>query len=176
MSNDRSSSGVIQTSNAWRDLDKDHFMLGLGHLFRQTLKANYTHLGRLSCKNNTAAGKRECCYESSTICDWGRWGLTLVNPSVFKDQSHAIWASQVAQWWRVRLQCRRHRRCRFIPLVGKIHWRRVATHSHSCQENPSHGQRSRVGLQRVRHDWGDWACVQPWHAAYLKACILKNMQ
>ena len=31
----------------------------------------------------------------------------------------------MAQWVRIHLQCRRHRRCRFDPLVGKISWRRT---------------------------------------------------
>jgi len=34
-------------------------------------------------------------------------------------------ASPVAQQWRIRLQCRRHRRHEFDPWVGKIPWRRL---------------------------------------------------
>ena len=30
---------------------------------------------------------------------------------------HAMWARLVAQWSRIRLQCRRHRRCRFDPCI-----------------------------------------------------------
>ena len=33
-------------------------------------------------------------------------------------------ASLVTQWWRIHLQCRRHRRCGFYPWVRKTPWRR----------------------------------------------------
>ena len=32
--------------------------------------------------------------------------------------------AQVTQWYRIRLQCRRCRKCRFDPWVRKIPWRR----------------------------------------------------
>ena len=50
------------------------------------------------------------------------------------------WASQVAQWERIHLQCRR---CGFDSWVGKIPWRRT------WQPNP-------VFLPGESMDWGSW--------------------
>ena len=59
-------------------------------------------------------------------------------------------------------QCRRLKRCRFDPWVGKIPWRHaVATHSSILAwrtpwtEEP--GRLQSMGSQRVGHDWGDLA-------------------
>ena len=55
-----------------------------------------------------------------------------------------------------------HKRCRFNPWVRKIPWRRAwqltpvfLPREFPCTEEPS-GLQS-IGLQRVRHDWGDLA-------------------
>ena len=77
-------SGFTEMSDACRDLDKDYFMLSLGHLLRQTMKANYTHVSGLSWKNNTAAGKKGALPRSS-ICLW-LWALPL-------PISHYVWLS-----------------------------------------------------------------------------------
>ena len=55
-------------------------------------------------------------------------------------------------------QCRRYKRCKFHPWVGKIHWRRKWQPTPVFLPGELHGQRSLVGLQptgsqRVRHDW-----------------------
>ena len=42
-------------------------------------------------------------------------------------------------------QCRRHKRCRFIPWVGKIPWRRTWQPAPVFMPRESHGQRSLVG-------------------------------
>ena len=42
-------------------------------------------------------------------------------------------------------QCRRHRRCGFIPWVGKIPWRRAWQPTPVFLPGGSHGQRSLVG-------------------------------
>ena len=49
-----------------------------------------------------------------------------------------VGASQVAQWKRIYLRCRRCRRCEFDPWVGKIPERRAwqPTPQYSCPENP----------------------------------------
>ena len=63
-----------------------------------------------------------------------------------------LWASQVAQWERICLQCRR---CRIDLWVGKITWRRKWQPTPVFLPGESHGQKSLVGymgLQRVRHD------------------------
>ena len=76
--------------------------------------------------------------------------------------SHFSWASLVAQWSRICLQCRRHRRCGFDPWVGKIPSREsMETYSTipawrlPWTEEPS-GLQS-IGSQAVRHNWIDWA-------------------
>ena len=50
-----------------------------------------------------------------------------------KPQVEDTWASLVAQWQRIRLQCRRHRfdPCQEVPLEEEM-----ATHSSSCLEHP----------------------------------------
>ena len=65
----------------------------------------------------------------------------------------------MAQQWRIRLQCRSHRRRRFHPWVRKIPWRRKWQPTPRFLPGESHGQRSLVdyspvGSQRV---WQDWA-------------------
>ena len=54
-------------------------------------------------------------------------------------------------------QCRRHRRCRFNPWVGKISWRRTQQPTPVFLPKKSHGQRSLVGSSpwgcRVGRDW-----------------------
>ena len=59
-------------------------------------------------------------------------------------------------------QCRRHKRCSgFNPWVGKILWRRKWQSTPVFLPGESHGQRGEpgglqpIGLQRVRHHWGD---------------------
>ena len=55
-------------------------------------------------------------------------------------------------------QCRRHKRCRFDPQVGKIPWRREWQPTPVFLPGESHGQEEpgrlqSMGLQRVRHSW-----------------------
>ena len=54
-------------------------------------------------------------------------------------------ASQVAQWLRIRCQCRRCKRCRFDPWVGKMPWRRKWHPTPIFLPGTSHAQRSLVG-------------------------------
>ena len=42
-------------------------------------------------------------------------------------------------------QCRRHKRCRFNPWVGKIPWRRARHPTPVFLPGKSHGQRNLVG-------------------------------
>ena len=53
--------------------------------------------------------------------------------------------SQMAQWWRIHLQCRRLKRCGFNPWVRKIPWRRKWQATLVFLLGKSHGQRSLVG-------------------------------
>ena len=46
-------------------------------------------------------------------------------------------------------QCRRHKRCKFNPWVGKIPWRRAWQPTPVFLPGKSHGQRSLVGPHRV---------------------------
>ena len=50
--------------------------------------------------------------------------------------------TQVAQWWRVHLQCKSPRRCRFDPWVGKFPWRRARQPTPVFLPGESRGQRS----------------------------------
>ena len=65
--------------------------------------------------------------------------------------------SLVAQWWRIHLQCRRHRRPGFDPWVGKIPWRKAWQLALVFLPGESQGQRSLVGYsprgcKRAGHD------------------------
>ena len=68
-------------------------------------------------------------------------------------------------------QCRRCKRCRFDPWVGKIPWRRGRLPTqYSCLENEwtqEPGRLQFIGSQRVGHDRSDWACTHAWQV-YVK--------
>ena len=55
-----------------------------------------------------------------------------------------VWASQVAQWYRIHLQCRK---CRFNPWVRKIPWRRKWQPTPVFLPGKSGGQKSLVGYR-----------------------------
>ena len=62
-------------------------------------------------------------------------------------------------------QCRRHKRHKFNPCVGKILWRRAWHIISVFLPGESHGQRSlegyqSMGSQRVRHDWSNLAGIK----------------
>ena len=61
-------------------------------------------------------------------------------------------------------QCRRHKRCRFIPWVRKIPWRGEWQPTPVFLPGESHGQRSLVGYtpwdHKVRPKWSDLASKQ----------------
>ena len=65
------------------------------------------------------------------------WVLSIVN--------RELGASLVAQWKKGHLQCRRHRRCRLDPWVGKIPGRRAWQPAPVLLPGKSHGQRSLAG-------------------------------
>ena len=56
-------------------------------------------------------------------------------------------------------QCRRHKRCRFTPWVGKIPWKRALQPALAWRipwtEEP--GRLQSLGSKRVGHDWSDLA-------------------
>ena len=56
-------------------------------------------------------------------------------------------------------QCRRHRRCRFDPWVGKIPWRRKSQATPVFFPGKSHGQRNLAG----HSPWG-WTWLRDWAA------------
>ena len=63
----------------------------------------------------------------------------------------------MAQWVRLHLQCRRHRRLGFNPSVGKIPWRKKCNQlQYSCLKNPwtekPDGLQS-MRSQRIGHNW-----------------------
>ena len=68
-------------------------------------------------------------------------------------------------------QCRRHKRYRFNPWVGKIPWRRAWQ---PCKNNSSilvwkiswTEEPSGLELQRAGHNWSDLVCKLKWDATY----------
>ena len=80
------------------------------------------------------------------------WGWILLFPICTRAQYRGDFL--LAQWERVRLQCRR---CGFAPWVGKIPWRRAWQPTAVFLPGESHRQRSLAGYSpsghRVRHDW-----------------------
>ena len=60
-------------------------------------------------------------------------------------------------WWNICLQCWRSR---FKPWVRKILWRREWLPTPVLLPGKSHGQRSLVGLQRVRHNWATFTSLR----------------
>ena len=65
-------------------------------------------------------------------------------------------------------QCRRPKRCGFDPWGGKTPWRRAQKPTPVFLSGELHGLQS-IGLQRVRHDWSDWARMY----AHRKVCIVE---
>ena len=61
-----------------------------------------------------------------------------------------MWASLVAQWWRIHLQCRRHG---FDPWFSKISWWRKWYPTPVSLPRKSHGQRNLAGYSR-------WTCKE----------------
>ena len=64
-------------------------------------------------------------------------------------------ASPVAQWLRICLRCRRHRRPGFDPWVGKMPRRRAWQPTPVLLPGESHGQRSLVGYSPWGHKESD---------------------
>ena len=56
-------------------------------------------------------------------------------------------------------QCRRHKRCRFDPWVGKIPWRRAGQRTPFLpgESHRGAGRLQSIGSQRVRYNWSDLA-------------------
>ena len=82
-----------------------------------------------------------------TPSDLGRWWCGnhfLVSYFLPFCMAHE-WASLMAQWFRICLQCRRLRRCRFHSWVGKIPCRRKWQPTPVFLPGESHEQRSLVG-------------------------------
>ena len=78
-------------------------------------------------------------------------------------------ASQIAQW--VKNACNAGD-AGLIP-GRKIPWRRHSNPlEHSCLKNPGTektGRSQSIVLQRVRHNWSDWACMQHAHTENWRA-------
>ena len=89
-----------------------------------------------------------CASEQSTVAGCGLEG-TSRKP---RDQGvcgllFPSWVSLVVQQERTRLQCRRRRRCRFDPWVGRIPWRRAWLPTPRFLPGESHGPEEPGGLQ-----------------------------
>ena len=71
---------------------------------------------------------------------------------------------------KIRVQCRRCRRCGFDPWVGKIPWKRAYTLVFLPGESSwteECGRLQSIASQQIRHDWSDWARAWADQAAYL---------
>ena len=71
----------------------------------------------------------------------------------FKGLSRVFRASPMAQWKRICLQCKRHRKHRFDPWVKKVPWRRAWQPTPVVLPGESHGQRSLAG-------YSPWGCKE----------------
>ena len=103
---------------------------------------------------NTSSGEhRECtgafCLKKSggtmisRRCLWSQGGHLAV-------RSEAFLRPGGASGEELTCKCRRHKRCRFDPWVGKISWRRTWQPTPVFMPGKSHGQRSLVGYS----PWG----------------------
>ena len=79
--------------------------------------------------------------------------------------------SPVAQWSRICLQCKKHRRLGFHSWAGKSPCRRKWQPTPVFLPGEAYWQRGLAGYsdwsRRVRHDWSNWAC----HIRPLISCI-----
>ena len=75
-------------------------------------------------------------------------------------------------------QCRRHKRCRFHPWVGKIPWSRAwqPTPVFLLGKSEKPGGLQSIGLQRVRHDWSDLARMYALWTEYCWLTMLRQFQ
>ena len=58
---------------------------------------------------------------------------------------HCLWAAQVELVEESACQCRKHKRCRVNPWVGKIPWKSIWQPTPLFLPGESHGQRSMEG-------------------------------
>jgi len=72
--------------------------------------------------------------------------LRVIQRIVDSGKNH--WATQVAQWQRIHLQCTRHE---FSPWVKKIPWRRKWQPTPVFLPGEFHGQRGLVGYSAWGH-------------------------
>ena len=70
------------------------------------------------------------------------------------DLHRMTWASLMAPWKKSTCQCRRCKRCRFDPWIGKIPWRRNGNPlQYSCLEKSMDNRLQSLRSQRVGYDW-----------------------
>ena len=69
-----------------------------------------------------------------------------------------LWASLMAQWWRIHLKCGR---CGFDPWVGKMSWRKKWQPTPVFLPGKFHGQRSLAG-------YSPWGCKESDTTEWLK--------
>ena len=92
------------------------------------------------------------CLDSWLNKSWEFNKVAIVISKEFWGHYSGVWSSPYT------CQCRRPKRCGFDPWVGKIPWRRAQQPTPVFLPGESHGLQS-IGLQRVRHDWSNWACT-----------------
>ena len=84
---------------------------------------------------------------------YARADVTLECSVFFGKASLHPWASTVAQWERICLQCRRHRRCRFSPWARKVAWRRKWQLQYFCLENSMHRRAWWAAVHGAAKSW-----------------------
>ena len=83
-----------------------------------------------------------------------------------------IWKpSQVAQWYRIGLYCRRHKRLGFDSWLGKIPWRRKWQPTLVFFPGESHGQREPDGLQSIGSQRVWWAHMHAEGTLIVPECL-----
>ena len=117
---------------------------------------------------------------SSLQCKQGEALRDKMRTGEWKDRRHIrdsseSWGERLVSIWDPKnLQCRSCRRRSFDPWVGKIPLEEgMATHSSTLawriQWTEVSGGYSSLGLQRVRHDWSNFACMQEHTSQFLSS-------
>ena len=113
----------------------------------------WNHLG--------ASYSHEACYPLVLICTFpetSTYIMIKIRTLILIWHCPLSWTSQVAQWSRMHLPCRKPKRRRFNPWVGKIHWRRTWQSTSIFLPGESHGQRSLAGYS----PWGHMGTRLKW--------------
>ena len=125
-----SASGFQSSDLTWGVQTRDRWLTGLHVLPRQAVR---THARTLMWAHTCTCGHSCRLSHSMTL-------MLLAN----------LEPSQMREWWRAHLQCRKHKRLGLDPWVGKIPWRRKRQPTPVFLPGEFQGQKSLVGYS----PWG----------------------